>query len=226
LPRFDYDAGIMRLDAQSSDGSLIAAALAGDEPAFALLVERYRAPLSKAAHSRLGRRELAEEAVQETFLCAHRWLGTYDSRYSFRTWLWTILLNQCTRLAKREARHGSKAEVASVSDAALSGNVCRLASPLDQLLARERSEQLHELLARLPEPQADALRLRFFGGLTFPELAAAMGCSEPGAKHRIKAALLKLSQWMQSDQAPRDPDKSIVKTGQAGSLPYDDGDNP
>jgi len=49
-------------------------------------------------------REVVEEAVQETFLCAHRWLATYDSRYSFRTWLWTILLNQCSRQAKREAR--------------------------------------------------------------------------------------------------------------------------
>src|SRR5688572_28003413 len=91
-----------------SDGSLIAAALAGEESAFAQLVERYRAPLTKAAYSRLGRRELAEEAVQEALLCAHRWLGTYDSRYSFRTWLWTILLNQCTRLGKRESRHGGQ----------------------------------------------------------------------------------------------------------------------
>jgi RNA polymerase sigma-70 factor (ECF subfamily) len=207
----------MPLDALSSDGSLIAAALAGDEPAFVLLVERYRAPLSKAASSRLGRRELAEEAVQEAFLCAHRWLGTYDSRYSFRTWLWTILLNQCTRLAKREARHGSNAEPARADV----GDVCRLASPLEQLLARERSEHLHELLKRLPDAQADALRLRFFGGLTFPELAAAMGCSEPGAKHRVKAALLKLSQWMQPSA-----DEMAATKGQAGSLPHEGGDNP
>jgi RNA polymerase sigma-70 factor, ECF subfamily len=218
LPRFDYDAGIMLLDAHSPDGSVIAAALAGDEPAFALLVERYRAPLAKAACSRLGRRELAEEAVQETFLCAHRWLGTYDSRYSFRTWLWTILLNQCTRLAKREARHGRNKEAAKAVDA---GEICPHASPLEQLLARERNEHLHELLSHLPEPQADALRLRFFGGLTFPELAAAMGCSEPGAKHRVKTALLKLSQWMQ----PRSDEMATTK-GQAGSLPYESGDNP
>src|SRR6476659_5800777 len=93
------------MDSSSPDGMLIDAALAGDERAFALLVARYQAPLHKAAISRLGRRELAEEAVQEAFLCAHRWLATYDSQYSFRTWLWTILLNQCSRQAKREARH-------------------------------------------------------------------------------------------------------------------------
>ena len=67
-------------DANSPDGSLIAAALVGEEEAFALLVRRYQGALVKAAVSRLGKRELAEEAVQEAFLCAHRWLASYDSR--------------------------------------------------------------------------------------------------------------------------------------------------
>jgi DNA-directed RNA polymerase specialized sigma24 family protein len=40
------------------------------------------------------------------------------------------------------------------------------------------------------------LRLRFFGGLTFPEIAAAMRCSEPGAKHRVKIGLMRLSEWL------------------------------
>src|SRR5436190_18812808 len=95
----------LAMDSSSPDGMLIAAALEGEEHAFALLVARYQGPLHKAAMSRLGRRELAEEAVQEAFLCAHRWLATYDSQFSFRTWLWTILLNQCSRKAKSESRH-------------------------------------------------------------------------------------------------------------------------
>ncbi len=45
------------------------------------------------------------------------------------------------------------------------------------LLRTERREQVHRLLTRLPEPQADALRLRFFGDLQFSEIALAMGSS-------------------------------------------------
>jgi RNA polymerase sigma-70 factor (ECF subfamily) len=179
---------VPEFDANTPDGMLIAATLAGEEFAFALLVARYEGALLRAATSRLTQRELAEEAVQETFLCAHRWLATYDSRFSFRTWLWTILLNQCTRQAKREARAigpGQRSEIRGQID-----------RPLDQLLARETTEHVQELLSRLPEAQADALRLRFFGELTFPEIAAAMACSEAGAKHRVKAGLLKLGQWM------------------------------
>ena len=177
------------IDSSSPDGILIAAALAGEESAFALLVARYQAALHTAAISRLGRRELAEEAVQDAFLCAHRWLNTYDSRFSFRTWLWTILLNQCSRQAKREAKH-------SAPDFKQPERHCSQELPIDQLLNRETNAVLAELLARLPEAQADALRLRFFGGLTFPEIAAAMTCSEAGAKNRVKSGLLKLSEWL------------------------------
>jgi RNA polymerase sigma-70 factor, ECF subfamily len=182
------------------DGLLIAASLAGEEEAFERLVERYRGPLLKAAVSRLSRPELAEEAVQEAFLAAHRWLSTYDSRYSFRTWLWTILLNQCSRMAKRESRHeaGPGTETSSGRSARREQQepVCGSASPLDAILARESSDQMRAMLARLPEAQADALRLRFFGGLTYAEIAAAMKCSEPGAKHRVKAGLVTLSKWL------------------------------
>jgi RNA polymerase sigma-70 factor, ECF subfamily len=182
---------VLLFDPQSPDGLLVAAALAGEDEAFAIIARRYQGPLFKAAMSRLGRRELAEEAVQETFLCAHRWLATYDSRYSFRTWLWTILLNQCSRQGKREARHRPPAgRSMPAADSSRDAEPC----PLDQLLARESCERVHELLARLPEVQADALRLRFFGGLTFIEIAAAMQCSEAGAKHRVKSGLLKLAQ--------------------------------
>jgi DNA-directed RNA polymerase specialized sigma24 family protein len=50
--------------------------------------------------------------------------------------------------------------------------------------------------------QADALRLRFFGGLTFAEIAAAMQCSEPGAKNRVKTGLMTLSKWLTAGETP------------------------
>ena len=93
-----------------SDGTLIAAVLAGDQERFGELVRRYERPLRCVARSRLGREDWAEDVVQETFLAALRWLESYDSRYSFRTWLWTILLNQCHRCWKKNSR-GARNEV-------------------------------------------------------------------------------------------------------------------
>jgi RNA polymerase sigma-70 factor, ECF subfamily len=181
------------LDSASPDGMLIAAVLAGEREAFAHLVRRYQGPLLRAAISRLSQQVLAEDVVQETFLCALKSLHTYDSRYSFRTWLWTILLNQCSRQGKREARH---APSAGIGQDATASRVCSDPSPLEYALTREDGRLVHELLARLPDVQADALRLRFFGSLTFPEIAAAMQCSESGAKNRVKLGLVTMSNWL------------------------------
>lgn len=171
------------------DGSLIAAALAGDESAFAQLAERYQGPLLHAARSRLTDRQLAEDAVQEALLCAFRWLHTYDSRYSFRTWLWTILLNQCSRIAQRRNKLPPAGDEPREP-----------ASPMEQLLARENADRLHALLAKLPETQADALRLRFFGGLKFEEIAQAMECSVSGAKNRVRLGLTQLAAWLNTNE--------------------------
>ena len=60
---------------------------------------------------------------------------------------------------------------------------------LRRLMQVERSELLGQLLEALPEVQADALRLRFFGGLKFEEIAQAMGSSLTGAKQRVRRGL-------------------------------------
>jgi RNA polymerase sigma-70 factor (ECF subfamily) len=179
-----------------SDGSLIAAALAGEERAFSQLARKYQLPLFRAARSRLGDRQLAEDAVQEALLCAFRWLHTYDSRYSFRTWLWTILLNQCTRIAQRRSKGRSSKPLSTVARCPSTHEPRLASSPFEQLLAQENVDRLHELLARLPETQADALRLRFFGGLKFEEIAQAMECSVSGAKNRVRLGLTQLAAWL------------------------------
>jgi seryl-tRNA synthetase len=38
--------------------------------------------------------------------------------------------------------------------------------------------------------------------LTFPEIAAAMACSEAGAKNRVKTGLIKLAQWLRAEESP------------------------
>ena len=66
-------------------------------------------------------------------------------------------------------------------------------SPADRLLATERSERLNAMLDQLPANQADALRLRFFGGLKFREIAQTMNCSLSTAKNRVRWGLTKMA---------------------------------
>lgn len=154
--------------------------------AFETLVERHRAGLLRLTQSRLTDRIAAEDVVQETLLSVFAARHSYRPELPFCTWLWTIALNLCKRQAKRAA---SGKTIEPLVDPATQSSTC-----LEKLLSAERDAQLRDALNQLPEVQADALRLRFFGGLKFDEIAAAMHCSLNAAKMRVKQGLLRLSQ--------------------------------
>jgi DNA-directed RNA polymerase specialized sigma24 family protein len=87
------------------DAELMRRAQAEDAEAFGVLVERYQQALLRVTRSRMRRVDWADELVQETLMAAYRGRRTFDRRFSFRTWLWTILLNHCKAHAARHHRH-------------------------------------------------------------------------------------------------------------------------
>ncbi len=186
-------------DSTLPDQALMRRVQAGQTAAFAELVRRYQPALLRVARSRLGRDDWAEDAVQETFLAAFKGRDTYREPYRFRTWLWTILLNKCRRSWSGQSR---QPRVICWTDEAAGGDRSPLdearpanqaEQPLERVLARERVDLLEASLASLPTAQADALRLRFFGGLKFEEIAETMQCSLGTAKNRVRWGLMRLA---------------------------------
>ncbi len=173
----------------------------GQVEAFDLLVRRYRGPLMSVAWSKLGDIAWAEDVVQESLLAAFAARNTYKPQFSFRTWLWTILLNLCRRQWQRREARPREHSLSENGGTARTGFREPLGydSPLTQALKVERREQVHRMLARLPEAQADALRLRFFGELQFAEIADAMGSSVSGAKQRVRLGLAALSEQLRDE---------------------------
>jgi RNA polymerase sigma factor (sigma-70 family) len=92
------------IDAHEPDVELMRRVQRGQTEWFAILVRRYQSALTRVARSRLGNLHLAEDIVQETFLSAYKSRHTFNPRYSFRTWLWTILLNRCWAALEQESR--------------------------------------------------------------------------------------------------------------------------
>ena len=175
------------------DQELMLQVQAGEHAPFAELVDRFRPRLLRFAQSSLRDRQLAEDVVQETFLAVFQSRQTYNPTFAVSTWVWTILLNLVRRtrdrLAKRQFREAASIEVRP--------------TPACSHPAEDR-EQLDHWLSLIPEAEADALRLRFFGELSFDEIAVSMESSVSGAKLRVRNGLERLSELARREaDAPR-----------------------
>ena len=94
---------------------LLAAARAGDEDAFARIVEEHRLPLHAHCYRMLGSLQDAEDALQETFLRAWRGLSEFGGRSSLRTWLYRIATNVCIDASSRRSKRMLPMAVGPVS---------------------------------------------------------------------------------------------------------------
>jgi RNA polymerase sigma-70 factor, ECF subfamily len=88
----------------AEDDTVVAAATAGDESAFAELVARYRRELQVHCYRMLGSFQESEDLVQETFLRAWRRRDSFEGRSTFRAWLYRIATNACLDFLDRHAR--------------------------------------------------------------------------------------------------------------------------
>src|SRR4029077_13879269 len=78
----------------------------GDESAFVELVRRYPPRLLRVASATAGRGSVAQEVTQDTWLAVFRGIDRFEGRSSFKSWLFSILLNRARSAARREDRAG------------------------------------------------------------------------------------------------------------------------
>jgi len=180
-------------------GATLAAARAGDQSAFAALVEPYRGELQAHCYRMLGSYEDSEDLVQETFLRAWRRRKSFQGRSSFRAWLYRIATNACLDVIERRPRtaragEGSKplAEVPWLQpypDEALEAVPSADAEPEAEVVARETMELAFiAAIQLLPPKQRAALILRDVLGWSAAETAALLETSVPAANSALQRA--------------------------------------
>src|SRR3954451_15479646 len=175
---------------------LVAAAKAGDEPAFATLVERHRRELHVHCYRMLGSFEEAEDLVQETFLRAWRSRDTFAGGPGFRAWLYRIATNASLDAIRSRSRRvaslGSFAEVPWLQpypDRLLDEIAPREDEPDAVLVARETIELTFlAVIQLLPPRQRAVLIVRDVLGWSAEETAAALDLTVAAANSALQRA--------------------------------------
>jgi RNA polymerase sigma-70 factor (TIGR02960 family) len=175
---------------------IVAAAIAGDEPAFAALTERHRRELHVHCYRLLASFDEAEDAVQETFLNAWRGRSRFDGGPQFRAWLYRIATNVCLDMLRRTsrlpARAGSPGEVPWIQpypDALLDQAAPADEQPEEVAIRRETiSLAFLAALQALPPRQRAALIARDVLGWPASETAAALDISVAAANSALQRA--------------------------------------
>jgi RNA polymerase sigma-70 factor (ECF subfamily) len=169
-------------------GEVVERVRAGDAAAFQRIVDATSARLIRLAARMLGNLSDAEDVVQEAYVKAHRALmtGEFDGRANVSTWLYRIVTNQSIDAMRSRKRRPPPTDTAdeSMSD---------LASAEQKLALTE----LEDWMSELPADQRAALVLKAVEGLTSPEIAEVLQCSEGAVEQRLvraRAALRKRSE--------------------------------
>ncbi|MEJ2604642.1 MAG: sigma-70 family RNA polymerase sigma factor [Gammaproteobacteria bacterium] len=162
------------------EAELVVAAQAGSETAFTALVERYQDRLYRFLLGRCARTCDAEDVLQDTFVNAWRYIGSYDPRWRFSTWLYRIAL-------RNAAAHRP------VTESLMDDPVDTAADPLaDCVAASERRNLWLAARTRLRPEVYTALWLHYADDLPVRDVARVMGRSVPWVKvslHRARRQL-------------------------------------
>jgi RNA polymerase sigma factor (sigma-70 family) len=146
-----------------SDERLVARVRAGDDRAFEALYDRHHRPLLAFCRHLLGSAEEAEDALQHTFIAAHRALRTDERPVALRAWLFTIARNRCLSVLRSRRNVVALTEVEPTLPVTLG-----LATQVEQ---RADLQALVRDLHALSDDQRAALVLSELGDLDHEQIA-------------------------------------------------------
>jgi RNA polymerase sigma-70 factor (ECF subfamily) len=162
--------------------ALVQALAAGDERAFNETVGRYHRSLIRLARSYVRSEAIAEEVAQDTWCAVVTGVERFEGRSSFKTWLFSIVVNKARTRGERERRttpfsalatpdeDDSPLEDRFAPDGHWSAPPRPWEDPERRALSLELRSELRSALEELPERQRLVVTLRDVEGLEAEEV--------------------------------------------------------
>ena len=173
---------------KNDDVALIRRVLAGDETAFAELVNKYQKSVHTLAWRKIGDFHIAEDITQDTFLKVYQSLHTLKDPNQFSGWLYVITANLCaTWLRKKriQTQPLEDTEITMIQEDAYSQHVTE---ERGRTAVETQREVVKKLLAKLKESERTVMTLHYLGEMTVAEISRFLGVSVNTIKTRLRRA--------------------------------------
>jgi len=168
---------------------------AGDEDAFTEIVEAYQNPVYNLCYRMLGTPQAAEDAAQESFWRAFKYIDRYDQNRSFATWLLSIAAHYCIDQQRRKRL--PTMDLDEIIEFAADDPA---PSPEKSLVNVEFSEDVQRQLAELNENDRAVLILRYWYECSENEICSVLNISKSAVKSRLHRARKHMAeQWSQAN---------------------------
>ena len=159
------------------------------------LIEQYQHRLLRYLVYLTGRRELAEDLFQETWIRVLERGHQFNDKYAFSTWLFAVARN-LTIDHMRRSQPASLDGLLNDDEAPIDIPATGQASAFDMTLQREQNEQIVAGMQHLPAEYREALVLRFQEGMSLEEIAGVARVPLGTVKSRIYRGLSALEPWL------------------------------
>ena len=190
---------------KSNDVELIQRTLAGDETAFASLIEKYQRQVHTHALRQIGDFHIAEDITQETFLRVYQNLETLNDPTQFSRWLHAIVNHLCIAWHRKNRLQIQSLEETHISETEREAYSRYVASEHAKTSAEAQRTLVEKLLAKLKESDRTVITLHYFEEMTSSEIGDFLGVSENTIKSRLHRARQRLKKYQALIQEVLDP---------------------
>ena len=169
---------------ERGDAWLVESVRAGDDLAFATLVQRYERKLIRVLTRLVHDEELARDLAQETFWKVYTRLDKFDTARRFGPWLFRVGVN----LGLDHLRRHEAPPASSLDRSQAEGQRAYDLPDPDPRIQAELAQEVQYILERIPVPYRTILVLRDLENFSSAEVAAIIGRREATVRWRLARA--------------------------------------
>ena len=162
----------------------------GEKELLEVLIQNYYDDIYRLCYYKTGNASISYDLTQETFLKLIKYIGTYNHRGKFKSYLITIAMNVCNTYFDN-----NKVDLEELDD-----NQTYKENNSNELSRIEQKNSIDKALRMLPENQKEVIVLRYYEDLKIKDISKILDEKVPTIKSRLKQGIEKLSRYLGKEE--------------------------